>query len=206
MIFESVVLGFIGLLINEKEFKKSFLRVFRSNKNKKILQKEEVHEIQEKSDERLTPKVIDDTVNFLDQEENSTLDGIKHDIILRVKGLSKTYPAKKDKKALDNFSIDIKSGQVFGLLGPNGAGKTTFLKILSGVERCDSGRVFIKGNDILEGGNGHCSEYKLGFCPQFDILWPSLTVKEHLKFFSLFRNVDKTGMTKNIDNLIQEVD
>ena len=56
------------------------------------------------------------------------------DCILVAEGIDFTYPSnrKNQKKSLDNFSISIKRGEIYGLLGPNGAGKTTFISILSG--------------------------------------------------------------------------
>ncbi|KQL49761.1 hypothetical protein AN963_08620 [Brevibacillus choshinensis] len=50
--------------------------------------------------------------------------------------------------AVDNVSISIKAGQIFGLIGPNGAGKTTMFNLLTGIYRPTSGKVFYKGNDI----------------------------------------------------------
>lgn len=50
--------------------------------------------------------------------------------------------------AVDNVSITIKAGQIFGLIGPNGAGKTTMFNILTGIYKPTHGKVFYKGNDI----------------------------------------------------------
>ncbi len=60
--------------------------------------------------------------------------------------VSKSY---KELLALDNISLNIQKGEVFGYIGPNGAGKTTTIKILVGLIRDFSGEVFINGNDII---------------------------------------------------------
>lgn len=125
-------------------------------------------------------------------------------LVLVVKGLTKAYPCSKGiKRALTNFSIKIEKGKIFGLLGPNGAGKTTFLSCVTGSVAQDKGRAWICGNDTknreLHAGN-------IGFCPQFDILWPQLNVYEHLKFLALFKNEDPETVDQKVKDLITQVD
>ena len=125
-------------------------------------------------------------------------------MVLVVKGLTKAYPCSKGiKRALTNFSIKIEKGKIFGLLGPNGAGKTTFLSCVTGSISQDKGRAWICGNDTknreLHAGN-------IGFCPQFDILWPQLNVYEHLKFLALFKNEDPQAVDQKVTDLIKQVD
>ena len=70
---------------------------------------------------------------------------------LAVENLTKIYSSsktKKQNKALNNLSFDVKQGEVFGLLGPNGAGKTTFLSILGGTVFKTSGKVNVWGFDL----------------------------------------------------------
>lgn len=69
--------------------------------------------------------------------------------MIEISGISKTY-AKGKVKALDDISIDIKNGEIFGFLGPNGAGKTTTIKVMTGILKPDSGHVKIDGIDIDE--------------------------------------------------------
>ena len=61
--------------------------------------------------------------------------------------LSKTY-AKSGTKAVDDLSLEIRDGEIFGLLGPNGAGKSTAIKMMTGVLKPDSGSVEIGGVDM----------------------------------------------------------
>ena len=68
-------------------------------------------------------------------------------IVIDIDGVCKSY---KNVKALDNFSLHIDKGELFGLIGPNGAGKTTFLKILAGLLNIDEGKITIDGNDMQE--------------------------------------------------------
>ena len=65
--------------------------------------------------------------------------------IIKIENLTKSY---KTKKALENVSLDINEGELFGLLGVNGAGKTTLIKILCLLSKKTSGSVVINGLDI----------------------------------------------------------
>ncbi|NLZ52902.1 MAG: sugar ABC transporter ATP-binding protein [Thermoanaerobacteraceae bacterium] len=66
-------------------------------------------------------------------------------ILLQLKGISKQFPGVK---ALDNVNMDVKKGEVHVLLGENGAGKSTLMKILSGVYKKDSGKIFLDGKEV----------------------------------------------------------
>ncbi|MFI9252266.1 ABC transporter ATP-binding protein [Streptomyces sp. NPDC053069] len=83
---------------------------------------------------------------------------LRHDEVVRVRGLRKTYPAVKGRRgapgtpavpATDGIELDVRRGEVFGLLGPNGAGKSTLVRQLTGLLRPDSGSIEILGHDIV---------------------------------------------------------
>ena len=63
--------------------------------------------------------------------------------MLRIENLTKTYG---EKRAVDNLSLHIAPGEIYGFIGHNGAGKTTTLKAVVGILQFDKGEVFIKGN------------------------------------------------------------
>ncbi|MEV6049684.1 ABC transporter ATP-binding protein [Streptomyces sp. NPDC052107] len=82
----------------------------------------------------------------------------RHDEVVRVRGLAKTYPAVKGRRgapgtpevrATDGVELAVRRGEVFGLLGPNGAGKSTLVRQLTGLLRPDTGSVEILGHDIV---------------------------------------------------------
>jgi ABC-2 type transport system ATP-binding protein len=86
---------------------------------------------------------------------------------LTVENLTKIYlnsKSKKENKALNNLTFDVKEGEVFGLLGPNGAGKTTFLSILGGTVIKSSGNVNVWGFDLDK--NPRQVRASLGIVPQ----------------------------------------
>jgi ABC-type multidrug transport system ATPase subunit len=85
----------------------------------------------------------------------------------------------------------MRYGECFGMLGPNGAGsfiltlgKTTILGMIIGASLPDSGKILIDGIP----GEVSSSD-KVSVCPQFDTVWPMLTVEDHLKFYSRCRGI-----------------
>ncbi|MFC1521948.1 ABC transporter ATP-binding protein [Elusimicrobiota bacterium] len=103
---------------------------------------------------------------------------------LELKNLSKTYHIPRflsplKVKALENLSLCINEGEIFGLLGPNGSGKTTTLRILLGLIRPDSGSVHVFGQSF---GSNLLIRSELGYLPENVAFPPSLTAIEVLKF------------------------
>ena len=78
------------------------------------------------------------------------------------------YPAVK------SFNLRVHPNETFGLLGPNGAGKTTLISMLTGMITPNHGNAWIGGYDITSSISR--AQLEMGVCPQFDLLWPQLTV------------------------------
>ncbi len=97
--------------------------------------------------------------------------------LLQVKNLTKSF---REIQAVQNLSLDIFSGEVFGLLGPNGAGKTTTINLIAGLLKPDSGDIFLRGQ-ALQAGDAK-TRIRIGICPQKNILWAKLTPVEQLIF------------------------
>ncbi|MBP5689161.1 MAG: ABC transporter ATP-binding protein [Muribaculaceae bacterium] len=103
-------------------------------------------------------------------------------LAIKVSGISKSYGSVK---ALDNISLDVRRGEIFGLIGPDGAGKTTLFKILVTLLNADSGLAQVDGLDVQK-------DYKkirsrVGYMPGKFSLYPDLTIRENMEFFaSLF--------------------
>ena len=72
------------------------------------------------------------------------------------------------------MNLAVSDKEVFGLLGPNGAGKTTLISMITGIFAPSSGDCFVAGKSIRE--DIEKVHVNIGVCPQFDILWPQLTV------------------------------
>eukprot|EP00891_Asterochloris_glomerata_P006032 jgi/Astpho2/6032/e_gw1.00084.157.1_t len=107
------------------------------------------------------------------------------------------------KHAVDGLSLDIQSGQITGLLGHNGAGKTTTISMLTGVTPPTSGSALIKGLSVST--QMARIRQDLGVCPQFDILWPEMTVLEHLLLHGAIKGFSGTDRHEAAEAAAQDV-
>ena len=116
--------------------------------------------------------------------------------IIKINNVSKNY---KNIKALNNISLSINEGELYGLLGVNGAGKTTLLKILSGLTNPTNGDFIVDGLT-----NKNMDEIKriIDISPQESAVAKNLTVLENLKFFQdLYNQKDDNYLKEIIDDL-----
>jgi ABC-2 type transport system ATP-binding protein len=107
---------------------------------------------------------------------------------VRIEGLTKTYRhpwTMKVTRGLENLSLEVGRGEVFGYLGPNGAGKTTTLKILTGLLKPTSGRAWLLGESI----ETVTSRRRLGFLPEQPYFFDYLTGIEYLEFVARLSGV-----------------
>ena len=98
-----------------------------------------------------------------------------------------------DLTAVNELSIEIYRGEIFGFLGPNGAGKTTAINMICGILEPSEGEVIINGSSIK---NRESVKNQIGICPQENVLWPKLTCFEQLVFMG--EMYGKTGRTVKI--------
>ncbi|MDI6782662.1 MAG: ABC transporter ATP-binding protein [bacterium] len=116
--------------------------------------------------------------------------------------------------AVDNLSLTINKGEIFGFLGPNAAGKTTTIKIMTGLLRPTSGIVRIGGFDIQQ--DALAAKRLIGYVPEDPFVYDKLTGREFLRFigglFSLDGNkleskverwLDFFGLNQNADQLTE---
>ena len=114
-----------------------------------------------------------------------------------VQNLRKVFPGKIKKVAVQDLTLAVAQGEVFGLLGPNGAGKSTMLNILTGFLTPSSGSAIIQGHDIrsdMEDIYGI-----MGVCPQDNLLWPRLTAREHLSFYARLKNLSGAALNSAVE-------
>lgn len=102
--------------------------------------------------------------------------------------------------SLNDFSMDIKKGEIFGLLGPNGAGKTTLISILCGLVKPTSGSFTIDNLDYAK--NANAIKKNIGVVPQEYALYPTLTARENLLYFGSMYGLKGNNLKeKVIDSL-----
>jgi len=105
---------------------------------------------------------------------------------VQINSLTKQY-ASAPSPAVDDLSLNMYEDQIMCLLGHNGAGKTTTISVLTGLYPASSGDCNIYGNSI---SNALSSvRHSMGICPQHNILFPELTVSEHIIFFNAIKGV-----------------
>jgi len=109
----------------------------------------------------------------------------------------------EDKTALENLTLEVQKGELFGLLGPNGAGKTTTINILCGLIKPTSGAAQILGYDI-EKDTQKVKEL-LGVCIQETAIYPYLTGTENLELFGNLYGIDKKTFRERSKLLLDKV-
>ena len=102
---------------------------------------------------------------------------------VEVMNLRKVFRGKRDVIAVDGVTFNAFQGEITALLGHNGAGKTTTMSMLTGLFSPSSGTARINGYNIKT--DLTAARDSLGLCPQHNMLFPSLTVYEHLIFFGM---------------------
>ena len=103
--------------------------------------------------------------------------------MLEFAGLTKRYGSVV---ALDNLSLDVPPGQLFGLLGPNGAGKSTAMKLIFGLVRADGGEVRWDGAPVAQG-----DRLRFGYLPEERGLYPKMRIIDQLVYFGRLHGLNK---------------
>ncbi|KAF4677394.1 (ABC) transporter [Perkinsus chesapeaki] len=122
--------------------------------------------------------------------------------LVELRDVSKAYGSKT---VVNCVSFKIETGEVVGLLGSNGAGKTTLFKMLCGFEAPTSGCLSVCGEPSPSSKDGRSistARTRIGYCPQHDTLWDSLSPKEHLNIYCRLRGVSNGDVESAIDQLI----
>ncbi|CAM9266917.1 unnamed protein product [Choristocarpus tenellus] len=121
-----------------------------------------------------------------------------------IRGLEKEFVTGEQRvMAVNGLDLTMYRGQITALLGHNGAGKTTTINMLTGMVPVTGGTAVVNGLDVRT----QMKEIRrnLGMCPQHDILYPDLTVREHLTLFANFKGVAKKEVASEVDRMIKAV-
>ncbi len=116
--------------------------------------------------------------------------------VLQVSGLAKRYG---DVDALAGFDLTVRPGEIVGLVGHNGAGKTTFVEVVSGLIRADAGTALVDGADPV------AARGVIGVSPQHIALYPSVTVREHLRLFGGLSGLRRGALRAAVDEVADDL-
>ena len=112
------------------------------------------------------------------------------DKILKVENVSKVYT---NHLALDNVSLEVPTGTIYGLLGPNGAGKTTLIRIINHITAPDSGEVIFDGHTLNAKDVAH-----IGYLPEERGLYKKMKVGDQAIFFARLKGLSKGDATRKL--------
>ncbi|XP_058130691.1 phospholipid-transporting ATPase ABCA1-like [Anopheles ziemanni] len=121
---------------------------------------------------------------------------------IQIRDLRKVYSNKK--VAVEGLTFNMFEGQITALLGHNGAGKTTTMSMLTGMKRPSAGTAIICGHDIRT--DMKRVRTSLGYCPQHNILFDELTVREHLYFYGRLKGLSKVQVVFEIEKYIKALE
>ncbi|KAL8272116.1 hypothetical protein Esti_003959 [Eimeria stiedai] len=135
-----------------------------------------------------------DGMTYPDKSEDVNDDGKP---FLEVRGVHKIFRAWQPKKcrrtsvhAVRDVSFSVFRGEIFGLLGQNGAGKTTLISMMTGSLAPSAGEIAIGGISVRQ--HPGLARRNVGYCPQFDVLLPYLTVEETLWVYACLRGIPRS--------------
>uniref|UniRef100_A0A8C1CHW8 ATP-binding cassette, sub-family A (ABC1), member 3b n=1 Tax=Cyprinus carpio carpio TaxID=630221 RepID=A0A8C1CHW8_CYPCA len=150
--------------------------------------------LKEKEEEEEAEKVSKG--EFIEKEPAGLVSGVK------IKHLAKVFKVgNKTKEAVRDLTLNMFEGQITVLLGHNGAGKSTTLSMLTGLFPPSSGRAYISGYDICQ--DMALIRRSLGLCPQHDVLFDNLTVREHLLFFTQLKGYPRKKIPDEVDRILR---
>ncbi|XP_046856235.1 phospholipid-transporting ATPase ABCA3-like [Xenia sp. Carnegie-2017] len=126
------------------------------------------------------------------------------DVGIDIKNLVKIYDGVTGKKvAVDDVTLKIFEGQITVVFGHNGAGKSSLMSVLTGFYSPSQGTAVVNGYDIRTSMDGVRSS--LGLCPQHDVLFDRLTVKEHLWFFGKLKGLSSDEIDSEVVKMMESI-
>src|ERR1043165_3074015 len=111
--------------------------------------------------------------------------------MISIRHIVKQYASHR---ALDDVSIEIEKGKVFGLLGPNGAGKTSLIRIINQITAPDSGEILFDGQKLSA---SHIE--RIGYLPEERGLYKKMEIGEQILYLARLKGLSATEAKKRID-------
>jgi len=122
-------------------------------------------------------------------------------MVLRAENLYKTYGSRN---VVDDVSIEVNQGEIVGLLGPNGAGKTTTFYMTVGLVTPNKGNIFLDDQDISKVPMYKRAKYGVGYLPQENSVFRTLSVEDNIKAILEFSKLSKQQQNEKLEALLEE--
>ncbi|MEG1527990.1 MAG: ABC transporter ATP-binding protein [Clostridia bacterium] len=119
--------------------------------------------------------------------------------MLKIENVSKAYAGSKIK-AVDDLTLEIKEGEIFGFLGPNGAGKSTTIKMIVGILKLDQGKITLSGQDVT---NSVKARLNIGYVADTHDTFDKLTGQEYINFMGEMYEVPQDEINKRSSRFIE---
>jgi ABC-2 type transport system ATP-binding protein len=123
--------------------------------------------------------------------------------MISLRDLTIRYP-RAQRSAVENLSLEIGAGEVFGFIGPNGAGKTSTLRVLAGLMSPTSGTAMVSGVDVVKDPSG--VRRLVGYMPDFFGVYEDLTCREYLDFFAAAQGLPREKRQAVVPQVLELVD
>ena len=120
---------------------------------------------------------------------------------IKIQHISKRY---RNVHALQDFSLEIPHGTIYGLIGPNGAGKTTLMRILAALIAPSSGQVWFENTEVTR--TPTLIQRKVGYMPDFFGVYPDLTSAEYLAFYAGIHGIPRSKHAAIVNDLLELVE
>jgi ABC-2 type transport system ATP-binding protein len=120
--------------------------------------------------------------------------------LIDISHVSKSYNRNK-VKAVDNLTLSVRPGEIFGFLGPNGAGKTTTIKMIVGLLRPDAGRILVEGYDVTS--DTLKAKQVTTYVPDYPAVYERLTGLEYLNFIGDVYGVPRDARLERINRWLE---
>ena len=120
--------------------------------------------------------------------------------MLRAEEISKSF---KSLNVVKSVSINVSPGEIVGLLGPNGAGKTTSFYMIVGLLSPNSGKIFLKNDEITSMSMSERARKGISYLPQNKSIFQQLTVEQNLMAFAEIARIHKSERQTTVDQLLQ---
>ena len=118
-------------------------------------------------------------------------------MMLSIRNIVKQYAGHR---ALDNVSLEVETGTIFGLLGPNGAGKTSLIRIINQITAPDSGEVYFNGEKLNQ---SHIE--RIGYMPEERGLYKKMEIGEQLVYLARLKGLEKTDAERRIKTWFEKL-